>query len=266
MRIRNKQSSNLTSCHIAIVLTDQLLSDTPPASHISIPVSSPETENFGVDRRLHQISTRREVVMWIQGLSVDDTNALFDDCNEFALRPVLKMVERGGLMFLDHVRYLMQRILIHACDENFPDSSAFFLDVSRSLEAYIYRHQRLILSSIRTAKLRGGDDIADIEVDLDYLIEDMGNELQALKWNVGFFAAEASIQEGKMVGWVTKLAAVFLPVSLLATILSINDPGYTRWAILAGLGVPFVLVLIFLMFSKWSLAHFNNRHYKGVGK
>jgi len=242
------------------VLTDQLLSDRPPASHISILVNSPEAENFGIDRRLHRVSTRREIISWIQGLSVDEAKALFNDCHQFALRPVLKMVERGGLVFLDHVRYLMQRILVRVCDEKFPDSSAFFLEV------YIYRLQRLISSSIRAAKIRGGEDIADIELDFSYLISDMENELQALKEHVRFFVAEASIQEGKMVAWVTKLAAVFLPVSLLATILSINDPGYTRWAILGGLGVPFVLILIFIMFSKWTLAYFDTRTHKGVGK
>jgi hypothetical protein len=107
------------------------------------------------------------------------------------------------------------------------------------------------------AKLRGGDDITEIERDFSYLADDLEFEVKVIKENVRFFVAEASIQEGKIVGWVSKLAAVFLPVSLLATILSIDDPGHTRWAILGGLGVPFVLILIFLMFSKRSMAYFS---------
>jgi hypothetical protein len=65
---------------------------------------------------------------------------------------------------------------------------------------------------------------------------------------VKFLVGEASVREGKIVGWVSKFAALFLPVSLLATILSISDPGYMRWAILGGLSVPFVLISIYLMF------------------
>jgi len=74
---------------------------------------------------------------------------------------------------------------------------------------------------------------------------------------VRFLVGEASIQEGKVVGWVSKFAALFLPVSLLATILSISDPGYARWAILGGLSVPFVLISIYFMFF-WKPAYFNS--------
>ena len=63
-----------------------------------------------------------------------------------------------------------------------------------------------------------------------------------------FLVGEASVREGKIVGWVSKFAALFLPVSLLATILSISDPSYVKWAILGGLSVPFVLISIYLMF------------------
>jgi hypothetical protein len=240
-----------------IILTDQLLLDCPPASHISIPVTSLGDQNFGIDRGRHQVSTRREIISWFQDLTANEVNALFDDSNQLALRLVLKIVEKGSIMFLNHVRYLMQRIVVHVCDEKFPDSSAFFLEISRELEAYIYVYQRLMCSVLRVAKLRGGDDITEIERDFSYLAEDLEFEVKVIKENVRFFVAEASIQEGKRVGWLSKLATVFLPVSLLATILSINDLGHTKWAILGGLGVPFVLILIFLMFSKRSMAYFS---------
>ncbi|KAE9378593.1 hypothetical protein N431DRAFT_326902 [Stipitochalara longipes BDJ] len=244
---------------IGILLTDQLLSDRPPGSHILIPVTSTEAENFGVDRRLHQASTRREIVSWLQSLTADEAKALFDDCNQLALQPILKIVENSGAMFLDHVRYLMQRIHVRVCDETFPYSSAFFLEVSHSLQIHINKHKSLMSSTLRVAKVHNSDNITNVERDFGYLVDDMENELKKLKEHVRLFVAEASIQEGKMVGWVSKWAVVFLPVSLLATILSINDPGYIKWAILVGLGVPFVLILIFLMFSKWSLAYFNSR-------
>ncbi|PMD37100.1 hypothetical protein L207DRAFT_515509 [Hyaloscypha variabilis F] len=242
---------------IGIILTDQPLSDCPPVSHISIPVTSLEDQNFGIDRGRHQVSTRREIISWLQDLTANEVNAIFNDSNQLALQPVLKIVEKGSAMFLNHIRYLMQRILVRVCDEKFPDSTAFFLEISRSLEAYIYIHQKLMCSVLRVAKLRGGDDITEIERDFSYLADDLEFEVKVIKENVRFFVAEASIQEGKRVGWLSKLATVFLPVTLLATILSINDLGHTKWAILGGLGVPFVLILIFLMFSKRSMAYFS---------
>ncbi len=76
----------------------------------------------------------------------------------------------------------------------------------------------------------------------------MDSALKAIEEDVKFFVGEASIEEGKIVGWVSKFAALFLPVSLLATILSINDTGYARWAIFGCLSGPFVLISIYFMF------------------
>jgi hypothetical protein len=85
-------------------------------------------------------------------------------------------------------------------------------------------------------------------MDFEFLIEDIEAALKSLKEDVRYLVAAAQIQEGKFVGWVSKFAALFLPVSLLATILGISDPGYTRWAILGALSIPFVVVSIYLMF------------------
>ena len=173
---------------------------------------------------------------------------MFDDQEQLALRPVLKIVESSGTMFLDHARYLMARILTRHCDPQFPDSIPFFLHISRSLHRHIHKEQRVLQSTLRIASMRGGDDITEQEQDLDFLINGLGDALKAIEEDVRFLVGEASVQEGKIVGWVSKIATLFLPVSLLATILSISDPGYTKWAILGSLSVPFVLISIYFMF------------------
>jgi hypothetical protein len=43
--------------------------------------------------------------------------------------------------------------------------------------------------------------------------------------------------------------------------LAISDPGYTRWAILAGLSVPFVLVSAYIMFFG-KPAHLDNLEFE----
>jgi len=101
---------------------------------------------------------------------------------------------------------------------------------------------------LHIASLRSGDDIAEQEADFEFLDKELNRVLNALEEDVKFLVGEASVREGKIVGWVSKFAALFLPVSLLATILSISDPGYIRWVILGGLSVPFVLISIYLMF------------------
>jgi hypothetical protein len=216
-----------------------------------------DAENLSTDGRRHQVSARRELMSWLRRLTPDEAKALFDDHEQLALRPVLKIVESNGVMFLAHARHIMTRILTRHCDAQFPESIPFFLHISRSLHRYIHEQQRVLRYSLRVASLRGGDDIAEQKQDFAFLAGDMDGALKALEEDVRFLVGEASVREGKIVGWVSKFAALFLPVSLLATILSISDPGYARWAILGGLSVPFVLISIYFMFF-WKPAYFNS--------
>lgn len=215
-----------------------------------------DTENRGTDGRQYQISSRREIISWLQHLTPDEAKSLFDDHKQLALRPVLKIVESNGVMFLAHARYLMNRILTRHCDDQFPESIPFFLKISRSLHRCVHEQQRVLRYSLRIASIRGGDDIAEQKQDFAFLASDMDGALKSLEEDVSFLVGEASIREGSIVGWVSKFAALFLPVSLLATILSISSPGYARWAILGGLSVPFVLISMYLMFF-WKPSCFN---------
>ncbi|TAQ86243.1 hypothetical protein B7494_g5413 [Chlorociboria aeruginascens] len=216
-----KKNSN-----IGIILTDELLSDVPPASHITSPVTlvHRNAEYHGTDI---QISARRQLILWLQSLTPEEGKALFRN-EQLALRPVLKIVESNTKMFVTHARYMMSRILTHHCDSQFPDSIPFFLAVSRALHRYIHDQQRHLRYVLRVASLRGGDDIAEQKQDFGFLADDMDSVLKALEEDVMFLVGEASIQEGRIVGWVSKFAALFLPVSLLATILSISDSGYAN--------------------------------------
>lgn len=235
-----------------IILTDQLLSDVPPAPHIQNPVSwfddDDDDENLGTDACWRQASARRELISWIKRLTPDEAKTLFNDQKQLALQPVLKIVERHSVMFLLHARYIMSRILLRNCDVNFPNSTPFFLYISRSLHRFVHQHQRLLRNSLAIASLSGGDDMAEQKKDLTFLDRELGKALNAFEEDVTYLVGEASVREGKIVGWLSKFAALFLPVSLLATILSISDSGYVKWAILGGLGVPFVLTSIYLMF------------------
>jgi len=74
---------------------------------------------------------------------------------------------------------------------------------------------------------------------------------------VRFLVSAASIREGRIVGWVSKFAALFLPVSLLAAIVALGDPGYIRWAVFGGLSVPFVLISVYSMFM-WKPEHLDS--------
>jgi hypothetical protein len=173
---------------------------------------------------------------------------LFEDHESLVLRPVLKIVERASAMFLAHTRYTMSRIVVLHCDKQFPNSIPFFLKVSRSLHWEIYDQQKILRWALLITSLRGGEKIAEQIQDFKFLMEDMEGVLKSLEEDVRFLAAAASIREGKIVGWVSKFAFLFLPVSLLAAILSISGQDYTRFAVLGGLSVPFVLILTYLMF------------------
>ncbi|OCK74997.1 hypothetical protein K432DRAFT_446981 [Lepidopterella palustris CBS 459.81] len=245
--------------NIGIILTDQLVSDIPPSSHIPSPVNllDDDAETLSSNDRQHQVSSRRELISWIQRLPPDEAKALFSDHSQLALQPVLKIVENNSVMFLAHTRHIMTRILTRHCDAQFPDSILFFLHISRSLHRYTHEQQRLLRFALDIATLRGGDNIAEQKRDFTSLASDMDGALKALEEDVRFLVGEASIREGKIVGWVSKFAALFLPVSLLATILSISDTGFVRWAVLGGLSVPFVLISVYFMFF-WRPTFFNS--------
>jgi len=87
---------------------------------------------------------------------------------------------------------------------------------------------RVLRNSLRIASPCGSNNIAEQKDDLYFLDSYFNKVLGAIKVDMRFLVGEAMVQEGKIVGWVTKLAAPFLPVPLLVTILSISDPGYIR--------------------------------------
>jgi hypothetical protein len=148
----------------------------------------------------------------------------------------------------------MARILMRNTDAVFPNSVSFFLGVFRSLQGHIHEQLRLLRQAMRLVLRRKGEGLLGMREqmeDLKALSEDLEAALKELEEHVIFLVAAAQVHEGKVVGWVSKFAALFLPVSLLATILAISDPGYTRWAILGGLSVPFVAASVYFMFFGW---------------
>jgi hypothetical protein len=156
----------------------------------------------------------------------------------------------------------MTRMLVRQCDSLFPDSIMFSLRISRTLHRLIHEQQRLLRLALRVARFEGGKHISEQIEDFGFLSDDLEGTLKELEENVKFLTSAASIREGRIVGLVSKFAALFLPVSLLATILAISDPGYTRWAILAGLSVPFVLVSLYLLFF-WRPVHWDSLRTEG---
>jgi hypothetical protein len=244
------RGTNLTTHFLGVILTDKLLSNEPPASYMLdiITLFDYDSDTIADTGQRGQVSCREELVRWYRQLKPQDAKVLFDDHEPLALRPVLKIVERSSATFLAHARYTMSRIVILHCDEQFPDSISFFLKVSRSLHWEIYDQLRTLRWALLIASLGCGEKIAEQIQDFKSLMEDMEAVLKSLEEDVRFLAAAATIREGKNVGLVSKFAFLFLPVSLLATILSISDQGYARFVVLGGLGLPFVLISMYLMF------------------
>lgn len=207
-----------------------------------------DSDTLTNNSRRNQVSCRKDLLRWLQQLKPQDAKALFHDHELLALRPVLKIVERTSAMFLEHTRYIMNRIFTGHCDGQFPDNIPFFLKVSRALHWHIHDQQKVLKSAVRVASLKGGENITEQIQDFMFLKDGMEVVLKALEEDVRFLVSAASIREGKIVGLVSKFAFLFLPVSLLATILSLSDPGYFRWAILGGLSVPFILLSTYLTF------------------
>jgi hypothetical protein len=235
---------------LGVILADKLLSKEPPASYMLDIITSldGDSDTLAKNSRRNQVSCREELVRWLQQLKPQDAKVLFDDHEPLAIRPVLKAVERASATYLAHAQYITGRIVTSHRDEQFPDSIPFFLRVLRTLHWEIYDQQKVLRLALRVASLKGGEKIAEQIQDVKLLMEDMEVVLKSVEENVRFLVAAASIREGKIVGWVSKFACLFLPVSLLANILAISDPGYTRFTILGGLSVPFVLVSMYLMF------------------
>jgi hypothetical protein len=207
------------------------------------------SDAIGNGDRINRISSRKELLLWFQG-NPQDAKAVFCDHEPLALRPVLKIVERTSMTFLTHARYILRLIAFGHFDKQFPDSIPVSLRILLSLHTNIHDEQEVLGCAMRTASLRGGENIAEQIRDLKFIAKDMAGVLKALKEVVRFLTSVASTSEGTQVGWITKFAFLFLPLSLLSTILTI-DGDYIRFAILGGLGMPFVLIsLCFIIFWK----------------
>jgi hypothetical protein len=216
----------------------------PPAP--AAPASPTAPDN---SRPMTQASAQKTLISWFQRLDRQTARQLLDDNEPIAMSPVLKIVEETTAMFLSHALYYMSRIVTRHCDSEFPDSVPFFLRVSRNLYRHLHNQLKVLRSATLIASLRGGEGLAQQVQDITYLKEDMEKAESALKEDVRFLVAAASIREGNIVGLVSKLAFLFLPVSLLATILGIQDDyTHVRFAILGGLSGPFISISVYVMF------------------
>jgi hypothetical protein len=77
----------------------------------------------------------------------------------------------------------------------------------------IYDHQRILRLALRLASVTGSGKFVEQIQDFKFLMEDMKSVLKSLEEDVRFLADDASINEGMVVGWVSKFAGLFLPVS-----------------------------------------------------
>jgi hypothetical protein len=90
--------------HLGVILTDKLLSEEPPASHMLDIIASvdDDSDTQAHNGRCNQVSCREELARWLQQLQPQVAKALFDDNEPLALRPVLKIVERASATYLAH--------------------------------------------------------------------------------------------------------------------------------------------------------------------
>jgi hypothetical protein len=157
------------------------------------------------------VSSRRELISWLQGLTPNEAKALFDNHEQAALQPVLKMAESNGVIFLAYVKHVMNRIFVYPCDTQFPDSISFFLHISHSLYRHIREQKRLLHSALNVASLRRSGGIAEQKQDFGFLADEMESALKALEEDLRLLAREASIREGKTVGGFPSSQHCFYP-------------------------------------------------------
>jgi hypothetical protein len=187
-----------------------------------------------------QVSAREEILAHLRRLEPSDALSLFNGNHDLILlQPVLKIIERMSATFLQHARWTMSRIVTQHCDKQFPDSIPFFLTISRALHRHIHEQKRLLAKAMRIARLKAGgsDRVKEQIEDFTHLSEEE---------DVRFIVAVAQIKEGQVVGYVSKLAFYFLPLSLWATILAISDDF--RFYILGALSVPSIVFATYIMF------------------
>jgi hypothetical protein len=237
-----------------IIITEKLLSHALPADYMGYPMVSVD-DDAHVDLRgqTAQVSARETLIRWLKRQNPQAAMTLFDDAEPLALQPALKLVEETGATFLSHALYVMARITTRHCDSMFPDSVPFFLRTSRSLYRHLHDQLRVLKSAARLAPLRGGVGLAQQVQDIDSLRDDMEKAVSALKEDVRFLVAAATIREGIIVGRVTKFAFLFAPLSLLAAVLAIQDESYLRIKIFGGLGGGFLVISGLVLF--WKPSH-----------
>ena len=152
-------------------------------------------------------------------------------------------------MFLSDTRSSINRIMLHLHDHNFPSDPDLDVRISRRLCRNIEVHRRDLEVNMRIIRARTPPHLADkkTEADIEHLLGTMSLLLTRLENDVQFLASNLSIEQARLVNILAKIGILFVPVTTVAAVLSIPEPG-SRFVVFGAVSVPVVLALSFWLF------------------
>jgi hypothetical protein len=241
---------------LGIIVTDRLFNNQLPQPSALDAVASLSDDLPGSGQRCFQVSSRDELIEWLQHLSAEEEKSLFlEEREPLALRPILKIAEMASTTFLANLQYYTTRINNRQCDDDFPDNIDFALRVARCFHRHSYQQQEMLTRNIAIARVKGCEQLEEVQ-DIKFLIESMKVAQCALQEDLQFIISAASVKHAKQVTWFTKFATLVVPVNTVAAILAIAGSGdeNANFKIFGGVTIPLLLFTSYFIFY-WRAEH-----------
>ena len=235
----------------AIILTDRLVKTENPQGY-AYPMTAKDLREDHLPStqladRTEQVSCREELLEWLRTMPPAERLTVFAEESLVAIRPLSGAMIRAASMFMSECRNYISRIQNAQHDTDFPDDPDFFLYISRRLCRNLEVHRQHIKLNTDLINARAPAIGTELGPDLQFLREEMTTLLAKMDKDVAFLASNLAVQQAKLVNFLAKVGIIFVPVSTTAAILSIPDP-VSRYYIFAGINIPMVLGLCFVLF------------------
>ncbi|KAH0538895.1 hypothetical protein FGG08_004551 [Glutinoglossum americanum] len=259
--------TKLGDIDFGIILTDRLLKEERPIAGVDTILHfedqdpdknlspTPSNQRDQPTYKNKQLSCRKEVVGWLQKLSVTESAALFHQAEPLAVCPLVRVSAAQSSLFLFEARNNLNRIFNKQHDHKFPDDPKFCLHITRRLHKHLYIYRQHLEQNIQViaAKSVDGTNEPAITQDIVFLRQEMDSLLRRVEEDVKFLAFNMSIHQAELVNYLTKIAILFIPVSTIAAVFAIPGPGL-RFAIFGAVTGSVIAILCFCMFV-WNPVH-----------
>ena len=204
--------------------------------------------NIHLDHSL-QVPIRKEILSYLLSLPPSTAATIFSPQSTplLLITPLIRTIACFSTMLLTDIRWINHRIMLPLPDDNLHHDTDLAMYISRRLCRTLEVHRYLMEDNMRIIRIRAPHLADELGTDNEFLSADISLLLTRLENDVQFLASMLSTEQAKLVNILAKVGILFVPVTTVAAVLSIQGPR-SRFVIFGAVAIPVLVV-----FSLWLL-------------